>query len=418
MDDLWVVLPHLGAGGAQKVGLLAAEHFVAQGFRVRVLSLRPSHPIKQTIPAGVEVFDLETDVHPWFRDVSHRSLKVLSRKFVLALLRILSVLAVTASWPLIDRQMHPDSDNWASRLLHLGMPWLAGYRFKRLRQEILEKRPKRVLALLTKTNILCCAAVWDQPVHLVVSERNDPSRQTLERLWSRFRKVYYRRADVVTANTKGVIEALRSMGEWQRLELLPNPLPASLSRASDGSTPERTLQILAVARLVPQKGLDVLLQAFAALPLDCRNGWSITLVGDGPERAALENQANALGIAEVVSFVGFRTDPLTFMQQAAIFALPSRFEGMPNALLEAMAAGLPSVVSDASPGPLEMVTHGEHGFVVPRDDWRAFSTALEQLMLDLPLRERQGAASREKLCSLDWSEVEPLWRSILALPGQ
>ena len=422
MDDLWVVLPHLGAGGAQKVGLLAAEHFVAQGFRVRVLSLRHGHPIKQTIPSGVEVFDLEPDVHPWFRDVSNRSLKARSRRFILAqvlkLLRILFVLAIAASWPLIERQMHPDSDNWASRLLRLGMPWLAGYRSKRLRQEILEKRPKRVLALLTKTNILCCAAVWDQPVHLVVSERNDPSRQTLERLWSRFRKVYYRRADVVTANTKGVIEALRSMGEWQRLELLPNPLPASLSRASDGSTPERTLQILAVARLVPQKGLDVLLQAFAALPLNCRNGWSITLVGDGPERTALENQASALGIAEVVSFVGFRTDPLTFMQQAAIFALPSRFEGMPNALLEAMAAGLPSVVSDASPGPLEMVTHGEHGFVVPRDDWRAFSRALEQLMLDLPLRERQGAASREKLCSLDWSEVEPLWRSVLALPGQ
>ena len=422
MDDLWVVLPHLGAGGAQKVGLLAAEHFVAQGFRVRVLSLRHGHPIKQTIPSGVEVFDLEPDVHPWFRDVSNRSLKARSRRFILAqvlkLLRILFVLAIAASWPLIERQMHPDSDNWASRLLRLGMPWLAGYRSKRLRQEILEKRPKRVLALLTKTNILCCAAVWDQPVHLVVSERNDPSRQTLERLWSRFRKVYYRRADVVTANTKGVIEALRSMGEWQRLELLPNPLPASLSRASDGSTPERTLQILAVARLVPQKGLDVLLQAFAALPLNCRNGWSITLVGDGPQRTALENQASALGIAEVVSFVGFRTDPLKFMQQAAIFALPSRFEGMPNALLEAMAAGLPSVVSDASPGPLEMVTHGEHGFVVPRDDWRAFSTALEQLMLDLPLRERQGAASREKLCSLDWSEVEPLWRSILALPGQ
>ena len=140
-------------------------------------------------------------------------------------------------------------------------------------------------------------------------------------------------------------------------------------------------------------------------------------MGDGPERTALENQALSLGISEVVSFAGFRTDPLTFMQQAAIFALPSRFEGMPNALLEAMAAGLPSVVSDASPGPLEMVTHGEHGFVVPRDDWRAFSKALEQLMLDLPLRERQGAASKEKLCSLDWSVVEPLWRSVLALPN-
>ena len=62
MDDLWVVLPHIGAGGAQKVGLLAAEHFAVQGFKVRVLSLRHGHPIKHAIPDGVELLDLGPDV--------------------------------------------------------------------------------------------------------------------------------------------------------------------------------------------------------------------------------------------------------------------------------------------------------------------------------------------------------------------
>jgi glycosyltransferase involved in cell wall biosynthesis len=420
MDDLWVVLPHLGAGGAQKVGLLAAEHFAAKGFRVRVLSLRHGHPVKHTVPAGVEMFDLGPNVHPWFQDVSNRSFGARTKRFVLAQVlkgvRIIFLVASALFWPLIVRHMHPAKNTWETRLLRQGMPWLAGYRYQRLRQVMVEQRPKRVLALLTKTNILCCAAAWDQPLHLVVSERNDPRRQSLELLWSRLRKVYYRRADVVTANTKGVIDALQLMGEWKRLELLPNPLPATLSRSSVGSLPERSHQILAVARLVPQKGLDLLLQAFAALPLDCRNGWSITLVGDGPERQALENQALELGLDESVTFAGFRSDPLTFMQRAAIFALPSRFEGMPNALLEAMAAGLPSVVSDASPGPLEMVTNDEHGLVVPRDDWRTFSRALERLMLDAVLRDRLGAAAREKLCSLDWGVVEPHWRSVLALP--
>ena len=422
MDDLWVVLPHLGAGGAQKVGLLAAEHFAAKGFRVRVLSLRHGHPVKHSIPSGVEVFDLGPHevLHPWLRDVWNRSLQARSRRFtfaqVLKIHRILLRLLIAVAWPVIESQMYLRNETWATRLLRVGMPYLAGYHYEKLRQILLEQPPKRVLALLTKTNIICCAAAWDQPLHLVVSERNDPRRQSLEQLWSRLRKVYYRRADVVTANTKGVIEALQLMGEWQRLELLPNPLPATLSRSSIESTPKRTHQILAVARLVPQKGLDLLLQAFAALPLDCRNGWSITLVGDGPERQSLEHQSADLGIAHAVTFAGFRSDPLTFMQRAAIFALPSRFEGMPNALLEAMAAGLPSVVSDASPGPLEMVTNGEHGLVVPRGDMRAFSAALEQLMLDPALRERQGAAAREKLRSLDWSAVEPHWRSVLALP--
>ena len=74
-------------------------------------------------------------------------------------------------------------------------------------------------------------------------------------------------------------------------------------------------------------------------------GWRLTLVGDGPERQALESLATDAGLRDCVRFEGFRSDPLVFMRRASIFALPSRFEGMPNALLEAMAAGLPSVVS-------------------------------------------------------------------------
>jgi len=59
VDDLWVVLPHLGAGGAQKVGLLAADHFARQGLRVRVLSLRPDHPVKHRLPQNVSMLDME-----------------------------------------------------------------------------------------------------------------------------------------------------------------------------------------------------------------------------------------------------------------------------------------------------------------------------------------------------------------------
>ena len=422
MDDLWVVLPHLGAGGAQKVGLLAAEHFAAQGLRVRVLSLRHGHPIKHALPDGVELFDLGPDeavLHPWLRDGSDRSLPARARRFslaqVLKVQRIVLRLAIAAVWPLIDRQMQPARSTWATRLLQRGLPRLVGYRYARLRELMEHQPPKRVLALLTKTNILCCAAAWDLPLHLVVSERNDPRRQTLDRLWSRLRRVYYRRADVVTANTEGVLSALQGLGTWQRLELLPNPLPGGLSRADEADRGPRRREVLAVARLVPQKGLDLLLQAFAALPMTSREGWSLTLVGDGPERQALEQQARALGIEADVCFAGFRSDPLTFMQRASIFALPSRFEGMPNALLEAMAAGLPAVVSDASPGPLEMVRDGVHGCVVPREDWQAFARALERLMLDEALRERFGAEARAKLRSLDWDVVEPHWRSVLAL---
>ena len=299
------------------------------------------------------------------------------------------------------------------------MEGIGGLRYVRLRKLMQKERPRRVLALLTKTNILCAAAVWDLPVHLVVSERNDPRRQRLDHLWSHLRRIFYRRADVVTANTEGVLKALQAMGPWKRLDLLPNPLPGGLSVVErEEQSNDRQREVLAVARLVPQKGLDVLIRAFASLPPSVRDDWSVTLVGDGPERQALEALARDAGLSDSIHFEGFRSDPLVFMRRASIFALPSRFEGMPNALLEAMAAGLPSVVSDASPGPLEMVHDGRQGLVVPCDDVSAFATALQRLMLNGDLRDQCGDAARTTLRALDWDVVEPHWRSVLALPAQ
>lgn len=422
MDDLWVVLPHLGAGGAQKVGLLAAEHFAAQGLKVSVLSLRHGQPIKHNLPADVRVFDLGPEaLHPWLADVSsNRSLPARGRRFLLAqVLRLRWAgfrLMFALCWPWIARRMHPERRGVVSGFMARAMPWFGGSRFVRLQQTVQEQRPKRVLALLTKTNILCCAALWNQPVHLVVSERNDPRRQKLERLWSQLRRLYYRRADVVTANTEGVLDALQVMGRWKHLDLLPNPLPGGLDLGTRGSFCQRERVVLAVARLVPQKGLDLLIVAFASLQERVRAGWRLVLVGDGPERSALVALARRHGISDQVVFAGFHAEPIRYMQQASIFALPSRFEGMPNALLEAMASGLPSVVSDASPGPLEMVSDGRQGLVVPSEDANALSEALERLIADEPLRRQLGGAAQESLRSLDWDVVESHWRSVLALP--
>ena len=423
VDDLWVVLPHLGAGGAQKVGLLAAEYFSASGYRVKVLTLMNGHPILHTIPDGVTHIELgpEANFHPWLRDGDNRSWIALGRRFVVVqtlntycwLLQI--KLLMFRSW--FDKEILPESDNFASSLFMYSANILGGARLYHLRCLIEKARPKRVLALLTKTNILCCLSTWDLPIHLVVSERNDPALQKLSPAWSLLRRVCYRRADVVTANTQGVIQALQEMGHWRRLALLPNPLPIRpVLKGQAVELDQRQREILALARLQPQKGLDLLLRAFASLAISSRRGWKLTLVGDGPESVALKNLAQSLGIEEVVSFEGFRPDPQTFFRRASIFALPSRFEGMPNALLEAMASGLPSVISDASPGPLEMVRDGVEGLVVPSENIEALSCALERLINDPSLRQRCGSAARTTLASLDWSVLEPRWRSVLALP--
>ena len=408
-DDLWLVLPHLGAGGAQKVALIAARHFAAQGLTVKLVTLIPGHPVAHALP----------DEIPWLElgAPTHRSWWARGGRFMLAqldkLMRWLFQLQLgwLAGW--FQARIHPGSEGLAMQLFRVGTEATAGLRLRQLRRQFRLQRPHRVLSLLTRTNITCCCAAWDLSIHLVVSERNDPSRQLLPELWQRLRPLAYRRADVVTANTAGVLSALEPMGPWDRLALLPNPLPSMPALAAVGGV-SRPVGFITVARLVPQKGLDVLIAALPRLS-GAAAEWPVTLVGDGPEREALQQQANALGVASRMRCLGFRSDPERFLAEAAVFVLPSRFEGMPNALLEAMAAGLAVIVTDASPGPLEVVESGVSGLVVPSDDPAALAEAMQGLVSDPDRCRRMGAAARERIAALDWPQLEPLWRSILAL---
>ena len=167
-----------------------------------------------------------------------------------------------------------------------------------------------------------------------------------------------------------------------------------------------------MARLVPQKGIDVLISALGQTVGAAQN-WTLTLVGDGTEREVLEQQVQQAGLQKQVLFLGFRSDPQKFLLQAGVFVLPSRFEGMPNALLEAMAARLAVIVTDASPGPLEVVEHGVSGLVVPSDDPFALAAAMDRLAADPALRERLGTAARDNLRQLDWPVVGPIWESVV-----
>ena len=408
-DDLWLVLPHLGAGGAQKVALIAARHFAAQGLKVKLVTLIPGHPVAHSLPDGIPWLELGAPTHRswWARGgrFALAQLDKLIRLFFQLQLRWLEGWSQTC--------VHPERRGLAMRLFHVGTEATGGLRLRQLRREFRRQRPHRVLALLTRTNITCCCAAWDLPIHLVVSERNDPSLQLLPEVWQRLRPLAYRRADVVTANTAGVLSALDSMGAWERLALLPNPFPGASKAAARGDQSWAS-GFISVARLVPQKGLDVLVAALPKLSGSAA-AWPVNLVGDGPEREALQQQAKDLGVSSRLRFLGFRSDPDRFLAEAAVFVLPSRFEGMPNALLEAMAAGLAVIVTDASPGPLEVVEPGISGLVVPSDDPSALAEAMQALVSDPDRCRRMGAAAKARIAALDWPRLEPLWRSILAL---
>ena len=325
--------------------------------------------------------------------------------------RLHRALARLVMGPLVGllESVQPGQRCWRSRLSQWCVQGIDGPPSFELERLLQFHCPRRVVSFLSRTNMRICSALWWRDCHLVVSERNDLRKQQLPFPWPSFRRLLYRRADVLTANTSGVMDSLVPLFQVRQLALLPNPLP--VVPAAVGSAGDRQ-GFVTVARLVPQKGIDVLIRALAQTS-GAAQDWTLTLVGDRPERAALEQQVQQAGLEEKVHFLGFRSDPQTFLLKAGVFVLPSRFEGMPNALLEAMAMGLAVVVTDASPGPLEVVEDGVSGLVVPSDDPFALAEALDRLAVDPALRESLGAAARDTLRELDWPVVGPIWESLV-----
>ena len=413
-DDLWLVLPHLGPGGAQKVALLAAGFFMAKGWRVRLVTMLPGPAQAHAIPEGLLVTDLAPAVDAlWKRDHWNRSLLARGRRDLAPKRRLHRALARLVMGPLVGllESVQPGQRCWRSSLLQWCVQGIDGPPSVELERLLQRHCPRRVVSFLSRTNMRTCSALWWRDCHLVVSERNDLRKQQLPFPWPRFRRLLYRRADVLTANTTGVMESLVPLFQARHLALLPNPLPMPVVSAAVGSAGDRQ-GFVTVARLVPQKGIDVLIRALAQTS-GAAQDWTLTLVGDGPEREALERQVLQAGLEEKVHFLGFRSDPQTSLLQAGVFVLPSRYEGMPNALLEAMAVGLAVVVTDASPGPLEVVEAGVSGLVVPGDEPAALADALDRLAAQPQLRERLGAAAREALRQSDWPVVGPIWESLV-----
>jgi len=416
-DDLWLVLPHLGPGGAQKVALLAAGFFMAKGWRVRLVTMLPGPAQAHAIPEGLLVTDLAPAVDDlWKRDHWNRSLLARGRRDLAPKRRLHRALARLVMGPLVGllESVQPGQRCWRSSLLQWCVQGIDGPPSVELERLLQRHCPRRVVSFLSRTNMRTCSALWWRDCHLVVSERNDLRKQQLPFPWPRFRRLLYRRADVLTANTTGVMESLVPLFQARHLALLPNPLPMPVVPAAVGSAGDRQ-GFVTVARLVPQKGIDVLIRALAQTS-GAAQDWTLTLVGDGPEREALERQVLQAGLEEKVHFLGFRSDPQTSLLQAGVFVLPSRYEGMPNALLEAMAVGLAVVVTDASPGPLEVVEAGVSGLVVPSDEPAALADALDRLAAQPQLRERLGAAAREALRQSDWHVVGPIWESLVDQP--
>ncbi len=177
---------------------------------------------------------------------------------------------------------------------------------------------------------------------------------------------------------------------------LPRVNPADVHRVrKELSLSEDDIFLLSVGRLRYQKGHDILLKALPRVVEKFPHAL-LLIAGEGILRQELEAEAMRLGISERVKFLGVREDVPVLMSLADLFLFPSRFEGMPNALLEAMGYGLP-VIATAVQGVDEMIRDGENGLIIPLDDPEQVSDAILRLLNNSEERQRLGKAARETI---------------------
>lgn len=169
--------------------------------------------------------------------------------------------------------------------------------------------------------------------------------------------------------------------------------------------------IVAVGRLVPLKGYDLLLRAVRQLRE--RRDVRVILVGDGDARASLERLARELGLSNVVTFAGWQKNPWALVARADVLALTSRTEAFPCVLTEAMALGVPVLATNCSGGVEEALAGGDAGMLVPSGDVHAIANGLESLIGDADLRARYVAAGLARAASFDLTRAQRRYESVL-----
>ncbi|WP_146588236.1 glycosyltransferase family 4 protein [Puniceibacterium confluentis] len=196
---------------------------------------------------------------------------------------------------------------------------------------------------------------------------------------------------------------------WDRFAVVH----CAVSPARYGAGARDGTRLLFVGRLAGVKGVPVLLEALAGLTAACPD-LRLTLIGDGPERAALEQHAQALGVAERTAFLGYRSqaEVTEALRSTDIFVLPSFAEGVPVVLMEAMAAEV-TVVTTRIAGVPELVRDGESGLLVAPGDAAALRDALLRVLGDADLRRRMGQMGRARVATDYDSETEAAWLSEL-----
>lgn len=262
-------------------------------------------------------------------------------------------------------------------------------RIKLLRRALTAIKPDCIVSFQTETNCTVLLAMVGTKIPVIVSERSDPYIHPQAKIWRLIRRVIYPLA------TGAVFQTQHAAGFFEGVVKNKTVIfnPVYTDKHLDAVTVTDGPFILGVGRLSQEKGFHDLITAHAQVKKSCAD-LKLVLLGDGPERDTLENQARALGTEKDVVFAGKQKNTEPYYRAALAFALPSQFEGLPNALLEAMNAGCAVISTPLFAAAPEIINHGKNGLIAASGTPQALAKEIENIYKNPDLRASLGRGAQ------------------------
>ena len=324
--------------------------------------------------------------------------------------------------------LSPESNDWYKlhhRVKRVGLRLISGpthiaqavrnnvQRVCCLRRELRLLQPHAVICFLDTMNVITLMASSGLGIPVIVSERTDPRQHHINLAWSALRALFYRHANAVVVQSNTVRDWASKFLRTSTVHVIPNPIKPMFNVIEHHSNFRGSgHMVVAMGRLGREKGFDLLIKAFGKC-ITTHSDWSLVILGEGRERRNLEILAADLRIADHVSIAGQVHEPAETLSRADLFVLSSRYEGFPNALLEAMACKLPVISTDCPSGPRDIVRDNVDGVLVPPNDVDALAAAMDRFMADQAERKRLGARAGEVIQRFSIERIMSLWEKVL-----
>lgn len=377
------------AGGIARTVFTTANTLVGRGHQVRILTLsRSSAEPKFTLDPAIELVAMQDRYDPDHPDRQQR-------------------LPRDPRPPARVRQLlRTESDLVAGGRAR---KWFSAYVDEKLREHLSAAPPGVVVS--TRPEFAVAASRWAPPgsvllhqEHLSFVPRPEPLRATLRDLALGANGL--RPIDALLTLTDADLERWRDyLGDRRvRTGVIPNPTPFVVGEPAPLTNPV----VIAAGRLTAQKGFERLVAAYAPLARS-HPDWQLRIFGDGQHWDRLNEQVARADVGDRILMGGVTGELESELANASVYAMSSRFEGLPMVLLEACSKGVPPVSYDIPEGPRQLIDHGRNGLLVPEGDIAGLTEALRTLMDDPELRRRLGAAALETARSYEAGAIVDRW---------